>query len=91
MQVFITRTQELNNQTRTPTKHHTLTFIIKAVDAVDAGTLMVAPEKEEVFWVLDFVGQQQADGLQRLLPSVNVIAQEEVIGLRRKSAIFKQS
>ena len=34
----------------------TLTFIIKSVDPVDAGTFMVAPQQEEILWVLDFVG-----------------------------------
>lgn len=45
-----------------------LDLIVEAVDAVDAGALVVAPEEEEVLGVLDLVGQHQADGLQRLLP-----------------------
>ena len=35
-----------------------LTFVIKTVDSVDAGTFMVAPEEEKIFWVFDFVGQE---------------------------------
>jgi hypothetical protein len=35
---------------------------------------VVSAEKEKVFWVFDFVGQQQADRLQRLLASVHVVA-----------------
>ena len=37
---------------------------------VDARTLVVAPEKEDVFRILHLVGQDQADCLQRQLPSV---------------------
>jgi hypothetical protein len=46
------------NQNLTPT------FIIKAVDAVDAGALVISAQDKEVLWVLDLVGQQQADGLK---------------------------
>ena len=41
---------------------------------VDAGTLMVASEKEDVFRILHLVGQDQADRLQRQLPSAQVTA-----------------
>lgn len=67
-----------------------LTLIVEAVDPVDGGTLVVAPEKEEVLWVFDLVRQQQADGLQRLLPSVHVVAQEQVVGLWGEAAILKE-
>ena len=43
------------------------TFIVEAVDSVDAGALVVAAQQKEILRVLDLVGQQQADGLQRLL------------------------
>ena len=33
----------------------TLALIIKAVDSVDLGTLVIASEQEKVLWVLDFV------------------------------------
>lgn len=42
------------------------TLIIKAVYAIDAGTLMIASQKKEVLWVLHFVRQEEANGLQRL-------------------------
>jgi len=40
---------------------------------------MIAAEEEEVLWVLDLVRQEEADGLEALLASVDVIAQEEII------------
>ena len=52
---------------------------------------MVAPEEEEVLRVLDLVGQQQADGLQRLLPPVHVVPQEQVVGLGREPAVLEQA
>jgi len=33
-----------------------LTFIVEAIDAVDGSTFMVPSKKEEVLWILDFVG-----------------------------------
>lgn len=57
-----------------PVTEQKLTFIKKAVNSIDGGTLMVAAEKEEVLWVLDLVGQQEADGLQGLLASVHIVS-----------------
>lgn len=51
---------------------------------------MVATQDEEVFGVLDLVGQQQADGLERLLSTVDVVTEEEVVGLRGEAAVLEQ-
>lgn len=69
----------------------TLTFVVKAVYTVDGCALVVAAQDEKVLWILDFVGQQQADCLQRLLAPVDVVAQEQVVRLRRKPSVFKKS
>ena len=53
-----------------------LTLIVEAIDSVDGGTLVVAPEQEEVLWVFDLVGQQKTDGLQGLLPSVHIVSKK---------------
>lgn len=42
----------------------TLAFVVEAVDAVDRRALVVTPQDEEVFRILDLVGQEQADGLE---------------------------
>ena len=54
-------------------------------------TFVVTPEQEEIFWVLDFVAQQQEDRLQRLFPTVHIVAQEEVVGGGRESAHLEQT
>jgi len=51
-----------------------LALIVESVDAVDGGAFVVTTEDEEVFWVFDLVCQQKADGLERLLSSVDVVA-----------------
>jgi len=51
-----------------------LALVIKPVNSIDRSTLMVPPKDEEVFGELDFVGEEEADGFQRLLASVNVVA-----------------
>ena len=72
------------------TESRALTLVIEAIDAVDGGTLVVAPEQEEVLRVFDLVGQQQADGLQRLLPSVHIVTQKQIVGLGGEAAILKE-
>lgn len=51
---------------------------------------MISPQQEEVLWVFDFVGQEETDGLQGLLPPVHVVPQEQVVALWREASIFKQ-
>jgi hypothetical protein len=67
-----------------------LALIIETVDTVDRGTLMVASQDEEVLGVLDLVGEQEADGLKRLLASIYIVAEEEVVGLGREATVFKK-
>ena len=67
-----------------------LALVVEAVDAVDGGALVVAPEEEEVVRVPDLVRQQQADGLDALLAAVHVVAQEQVVGRRRQAAVLEQ-
>jgi hypothetical protein len=68
-----------------------LALVIKSVDAVDGGAFMVSSKNEEVFWVLDLVGQEQADSLEWLLASIYVVAQKEVIGFGRESTVFEKA
>lgn len=57
-------------------------LVVKTINAVDPGALVVAAEQKEIFGVLDFVREQKTNDFQRLLAAVNVVAQKEVIGLR---------
>lgn len=52
---------------------------------------MVPPQQEEVLRVFDLVGQQETDGLQRLLPSVHIVSQEQVVALRGVSSVLEES
>jgi hypothetical protein len=52
---------------------------------------VVAAQDEEVFGILDLVGQEQADGLKRLLASIYVVTEEEVIRFGREAAVLKQA
>lgn len=52
---------------------------------------MIAAQQEEVFGVFDLVGQKQTDGLQRLLPSVHVVSQEQVVAFRGEASVFEES
>jgi hypothetical protein len=68
----------------------TLALVVKTVDAVNRGALVVAAQDEEVLGILDLVGQEEADGLERLLSAINVVAKEEVVRLGREPAILEQ-
>ena len=67
-----------------------LALIVETVDAVDRGALVVTTENEEVLRVLDLVCEEQADCLQRLLATIDVVAEEEVVGLWGEAAIFEE-
>lgn len=68
-----------------------LAFIVESIDTVDGRTFVIPTKYEKVLGVFDFVSQKQAYSLQRLLPSVDVITKKQVIGFRRKAAVFEQA
>lgn len=51
---------------------------------------MVASQQEEILRVLNFVGQQEADGLQGLLAPVHVVPQKQVVGFRRETSVLEE-
>ena len=67
-----------------------LTLIIEAIYPVDAGTLMMASQKKEVLFILNLVCEQEADGLERLLPSVHIVPKEEVVCIWWEASILKE-
>jgi len=52
---------------------------------------VVASQDEEVLRVLDLVRQEQADGLQGLLASINVVTKEQVICLGWEASVLEQA
>ena len=59
----------------------TTAFVVESVYAVDSGAFVVSSEDEEVFGVLDFVGEEEADYFDGLFASIDVVSEEEVVGL----------
>lgn len=68
-----------------------LALVVETIDTVDGGTLVVSSENEEVLRVLDLVCEQQADSLKRLLASVDVVTEEQVVGIGGEATIFKET
>jgi hypothetical protein len=68
-----------------------LALVVETVDAVDGGALVVAAKDKEVLGVFDLVREEQADGLERLLATVYVVAEEKVVGLWWETAILEQT
>jgi len=52
---------------------------------------VVAAQDEEVFRVLNFICQKEADGFEGLFSSIDVIAKKQIICLRREPAVFEKS
>jgi len=69
----------------------TLALVVKAVYAVDLSTLVVTAQKEKILLEFDLVCEKKDDGLQRVLASVNVVAQEQVVGFRREATILEKT
>ncbi len=68
-----------------------LTFIVESVNTVNTGALVITPQDEKVFWIFDFVRQQETNRLERLFPTIDVVTEEEIICLRWKATIFKKT
>ena len=51
---------------------------------------MVTSKDEKVVWILDLVGKKQANSLERLLSTINVVSQEQIIASWWKSPVFKK-
>lgn len=68
-----------------------LALIVESVDTVDRRAFVVTTENEEVFGIFDLVRKQQADGLEGLLATVDIVSKEEVVCLGREATIFEQT
>jgi hypothetical protein len=52
---------------------------------------VISSEEEEVLGILDFVTEQKENGLKTLLPSVDVIPEEEIVGGGWEAAHLKET
>ena len=52
---------------------------------------MVSPQQEEVFRILDFIGEKKTDSFQRVLSTIDIISQKEVVRVGRIPSVFEQS
>lgn len=52
----------------------TLALVVKAIDTIDTGAFVVPAENEEVLWILDLVCEEETDGFERLLASIDIVA-----------------
>jgi hypothetical protein len=68
-----------------------LALIIEPIDSIDRCALVVASKNEKVLRVFDLVGKQEADGLKRLLSSIDVVAKEQVVCFRWESSVFEEA
>lgn len=69
----------------------TLTLIVEAVYPVDGGALVIASQEKEVLGILDLVCEQETYCLERLLASVDVITEKEVVAVWGKATVLEES
>jgi hypothetical protein len=50
---------------------------------------VIATKQKKVFGKLNFEGEEQANGFQRLFATVNIVPKEQIIGIRREPAVPK--
>jgi len=68
-----------------------LALVIKSVDAVDGGTFVIPTEEEEVLRILYLVSYEEADCLQTLRAAINIVTEEEIVGLRREATVLENT
>lgn len=64
------------------------TLVVKAINPVDSSALMVATQQEKVFWILDFVCEKQTHHFQRLLSTVHIVSQKEIVCLMKGKPVM---
>ena len=52
---------------------------------------MISTQNKEILWILDLIGQKQANSFKRLFASVDVVPKEKVICFGGESAVFKEA
>lgn len=66
-------------------------FRYSPINSIYTGALVVAAKQEEILRIFDFIGEQEADCLQRLLSTIHIITEEQVVRLWWEAAVFEQS
>ena len=68
-----------------------LALVVESIDTVDRRALVVTTEDEEVLGVLDLIREEETDGLERLLSTVDVVTKEEVVGFWGEASVLEQT
>lgn len=61
----------------------TKTFVVEAVDLGDLARLVISTEDGDALAVSEFHGDQEGDGLDRVVATIDVVSHEEVVGIWR--------
>jgi hypothetical protein len=66
-------------------------LVVETIDTIDRCAFVVSSEQEEILRILDFVCEEEADSLEGLLSTINVIAKEEIVGIGWEATVLKES
>lgn len=65
-------------------------LVVESVDLSDDSGLVIAPEEGNSIFVSNFEGEKEEESLDTVFSSVYVVAHEDVVGVRWKSADFEE-
>jgi hypothetical protein len=59
-----------------------LALVVKAVDVINGHTLVISAQDEEILGIFDLEREEKTNRLETLLAAVNVVAKEQITGVR---------
>lgn len=66
-------------------------LVIKSIYAIDSRRLMIAPQYKKVIRILYLIAKEETNDLEGLFAPINIVSQEKVVRLWRKSPVFKEA
>ena len=68
----------------------TQALVIESVHLRDLARLVVAPDKSDALWIADLQSKEQKECLYRVVPSVDEVSHEEIVGVGALASDLEQ-
>ena len=54
-------------------------LVVESINSVDGAAFVIASQKEEILWILDFVRKHETNDFEILLAAIDIVTQKQVI------------
>ena len=54
-------------------------LVVEPINSVDGAAFVIASQKEEIFWILDFIRKHETNDFEVLLATIDIVTQKQVI------------